>query len=58
VDAGSVRIITWKERRQNPAHRYAIAYSLCAAAAAVATLVVTYSALLLRMHAATEWLVR
>jgi len=32
--------------------------SLCAAAAMVATLAVTYSGLLVRVHAATEWLVR
>ncbi len=52
------RLIAWKERRRNPTNRYSIGYSLCAAAAAVAILAVTYSALLLRMHAATEWLVR
>jgi hypothetical protein len=61
--AGSVntrveRLIAWKELRRNPARGYSVGYALCAAAGAVATLAVTYSALLVRMHAATEWLVR
>jgi hypothetical protein len=61
--AGSVntrveRLIAWKELRRNPASGYSVGYALCAAAGAVAALAVTYSALLVRMHAATEWLVR
>jgi hypothetical protein len=33
-------------------------YMLCAAAVVVAILAVTYGDLLVRVHAATEWLVR
>ena len=61
--AGSVntrvaRLIAWKERRQAVSSGYSSRYVLYAAAAAVVTLAVTYSALLARMHTATEWLVR
>jgi len=51
------RLIAWKDRRLKPSG-YSVGYAVCAAAGAVAVLAVTYSALLVRMHAATEWLVR
>lgn len=53
------RLIAWSEDRRVPTGR---GYSLwCAAGAAlalVAAFAVTYSALLVRVHSATEWLVR
>jgi beta-lactamase regulating signal transducer with metallopeptidase domain len=58
VNARVERLIAWTERRQSPAQGYSLGYALCAAAALVATLAVTYSGMLIRVHAATEWLVR
>jgi hypothetical protein len=58
LNARVERLITWTERRQNAAPGYSLAYALFAAAAVVATLAVTYSGLLMRVHTATEWLVR
>jgi beta-lactamase regulating signal transducer with metallopeptidase domain len=58
VNARVERLISWKERSKNLAKPYSTGYSLCAAAATVAALAVSYHALLLGMHAATEWLVR
>jgi beta-lactamase regulating signal transducer with metallopeptidase domain len=57
VNARVERLIAWTEQRQGP-QGYSLAYALCAAAAVMATLVVSYSGLLVRVHAATEWLVR
>ncbi|MGA9511926.1 MAG: M56 family metallopeptidase [Candidatus Sulfotelmatobacter sp.] len=57
VNARVERLIAWTER-QSSAPKYSLRYSLCAAAAVVATLAVSYSALLVRVHAVTEWLVR
>jgi beta-lactamase regulating signal transducer with metallopeptidase domain len=58
VNARVERLIAWTERRQNPPLGYSLVYLLCAAAAVILTLTVTYSQLLVRVHAATEWLVR
>jgi beta-lactamase regulating signal transducer with metallopeptidase domain len=58
VNARVERLIAWTEPRNSPAKKYSWAYPLCAAIAVVAMLVVTYSELLVRVHAATEWLVR
>jgi beta-lactamase regulating signal transducer with metallopeptidase domain len=58
VNARVERLVAWADRQQNPAKGYSLRYALCAAAAAVITLAVTYSELLVRVHAATEWLVR
>jgi beta-lactamase regulating signal transducer with metallopeptidase domain len=58
VNARVERLIAWGERRSTPAPRYSWGYALCTAAAVVVTVVVTYSQLLVRVHAATEWLVR
>ena len=57
VNARVERLIAWTEGRSS-APRYSVRYSLCAAAAVVATLAVSYSTLLVQVHAATEWLVR
>jgi hypothetical protein len=58
LKARVARLIAWTERPQNAAPGYSLGYALCAAAAVVATLVLTYSELLVRVHTATEWLVR
>jgi hypothetical protein len=52
------RLIAWTEPPPVPAKEYSWRYALCAVVAVVATLAVTYSTLLVRVHAATEWLVR
>jgi beta-lactamase regulating signal transducer with metallopeptidase domain len=58
VNARVERLIAWTERPQNAAPRYSLGYALCAAVAVGATLVLTYGELLVRVHTATEWLVR
>jgi beta-lactamase regulating signal transducer with metallopeptidase domain len=58
VNARVERLIAWTEQKRSPAPGYSLVYPLCTAAAVVATLAVTYSQLLVRVHAATEWLVR
>jgi len=58
VNARVERLIAWTERRQNAGPGYSLGYALWAAVAVVAALAVTYSELLVRVHAATEWLVR
>jgi len=58
VNARVERLIAWKEPRQIPASGHSLGYALCSAIAVVGGLAVMYSALLVRMHAATEWLVR
>jgi beta-lactamase regulating signal transducer with metallopeptidase domain len=58
VNARVERLIAWTERRPRPAKGYSLRYTVCAAAAVVFTLALTYSGLLIRVHAATEWLVR
>jgi beta-lactamase regulating signal transducer with metallopeptidase domain len=58
VNARVERLIEWAERHQDAAPEYLLRYALCAAIAGVATLAVTYSEALVRVHAATEWLMR
>lgn len=58
VNARVQRLIAWTEHRQSLAPRHSLGYALCAAVAVMSTLAVTYSELLVRVHAATEWLVR
>jgi beta-lactamase regulating signal transducer with metallopeptidase domain len=58
LNARVERLIAWTERRQNTAPRYSLGYVLFTAAVVATTLAVTYSQLLVRVHAATEWLVR
>jgi beta-lactamase regulating signal transducer with metallopeptidase domain len=52
------RLLAWTERRPTAATKYSWGYAICAAIAAAGALAVTYSQLLVRVHAATEWLVR
>ena len=58
LNARVERLISWTEPRPRQAPRYSTGYALCAAFTVVATLAITYSGLLVRVHAATEWLVR
>jgi hypothetical protein len=58
VNARVERLLAWTEPRQSAAREYSWAYVLTTAAAVVVTLGLTYSELLVRVHAATEWLVR
>jgi hypothetical protein len=58
VNARVERLIAWTEQRQSAVPSYSLRYCLCAAAAIMATLAVSYGTLLVRVHAATEWLVR
>lgn len=58
VNARVERLIAWTEQRQSQAPGYSLVYPLCTAAAVAVTLAVTYGQLLVRVHAATEWLVR
>lgn len=57
LNARVERLIAWSERRQSP-QGYSLARALGAASAVMVALIVTYSGLLVRVHAATEWLVR
>ena len=58
VNARVGRLIAWEERRQNPISGSSLRYATFAAVALVAALAVSYSQMLVGMHAATEWLVR
>jgi len=58
VNARVERLIAWTERRQIPAPGYPCVYALFTVLAVVVTLAITYSQLLVRVHAATEWLVQ
>jgi beta-lactamase regulating signal transducer with metallopeptidase domain len=57
VNARVTRLVAWTERPQTPVSVYSWRHALCAAAT-LATLAVTYSGLLVRVHELTEWLVR
>ncbi len=58
VNARVQRLITWTERRESAAPGHSLRYALCLAVTVAVTLAVTYSELLVRVHTATEWLVR
>ncbi|MGB6401741.1 MAG: hypothetical protein WBF26_02750 [Candidatus Sulfotelmatobacter sp.] len=58
MNARVERLIAWTEPQQSQAPGYSLVYPLCTGAAVVVTVAVTYSQLLVRVHAATEWLVR
>jgi beta-lactamase regulating signal transducer with metallopeptidase domain len=58
VNARVERLLAWTEPRQSPTREYSWAFVLSATFAVVVTLGLTYSELLVRVHAATEWLVR
>jgi hypothetical protein len=58
VNARVERLIGWTERKQSPAKKWSVGYTLCSAAALLTPMALTYGQLLVRIHAATEWLVR
>ena len=58
VNARVERLIAWKDRSKVSPSPFSRPYALYSAVALAATLVVTYSQLLVHVHAATEWLVR
>ena len=58
VNARVERLIAWKDRSKVSPAPFSRPYALYSAVALAATLVVTYSQLLVHVHAATEWLVR
>jgi hypothetical protein len=53
-----IRLMTWTRRRQIATNAGWLEYSACAGAATVAMMVVTYGQLLVKMHEATEFLMR
>ena len=58
MNARVERLIAWCEERRVPAQTRSAWYGVGAALATVAVFAVTYSQLLVRVHTATEWLVR
>ena len=58
VNARVQRLIAWTERTASAAPGHSLKYALCVAVTVAVTLAVTYSELLVRVHTATEWLVR
>jgi beta-lactamase regulating signal transducer with metallopeptidase domain len=58
VNARVERLLAWSSPGQSQASELSPRFVLFAAATMLATLAVTYSQLLVRVHAATEWLVR
>jgi beta-lactamase regulating signal transducer with metallopeptidase domain len=58
LNARVERLLGWTEIRHSDAPQYSVRYLLCAAAVVALTFALTYSELLVRVHTATEWLVR
>jgi Zn-dependent protease with chaperone function len=58
MNARVERLITWCEERRVPAQTRSAWYGVGAAMATIAVFAVTYGQLLVRVHTATEWLVR
>ena len=58
VHARVERLIAWSEFHQRSRRNYSAWYGLAVAIAAIAVFSITYGQLLVRVHAATEWLVR
>lgn len=58
MNARVERLIAWEQGQKVPAQRYSSWYGLWAGLAMVAGLALTYGPLLVRVHMATEWLVR
>jgi Zn-dependent protease with chaperone function len=58
MNARVERLIAWSDERFVSTRRFSPWYGLGAAAATAALFAVTYSQLLVRVHTATEWLVR
>jgi Zn-dependent protease with chaperone function len=58
MNARVERLIAWSEERLAVPRRFSPWYAVCALLAMIAGFAVTYGQLLLRVHTATEWLVR
>ena len=58
MNARVERLVSWSEERRIPSQKYSLWYGVCGSLATVALLAVSYSQLLVRVHTATEWLVR
>ena len=58
MNARVERLIAWNEARLVPTQRHSPWYAIGASVVTLATFAFTYSHLLLRVHSATEWLVR
>jgi Zn-dependent protease with chaperone function len=58
MNARVARLIAWSDERLVSAQRFSLGYALSATIAATAVFAGTYSQLLVRVHTATEWLVR
>jgi Zn-dependent protease with chaperone function len=58
MNARVERLVAWSSERRVPPQKYSPWYGLGAAAVTVAVFAVSYSSLLVHVHAATEWLVR
>jgi Zn-dependent protease with chaperone function len=58
MNARVERLVAWTEDRRVPVPKYSPWYGVSAALATVALLAVSYSHMLVRVHTATEWLVR
>lgn len=58
MNARVERLIAWSDRRAASRRGFSAWYGLAAAAATVAVFAVTYGQLLVRVHTATEWLVK
>jgi beta-lactamase regulating signal transducer with metallopeptidase domain len=58
VNARVERLIAWPERQNAASEKLSLTYALFASLVAAATLAVTYGELLVKVHVATEWLVR
>jgi Zn-dependent protease with chaperone function len=58
VNARVERLIAWCDERRVPPQKYSAWFGVVAGLATVAVLTVTYSQVLVRIHVATEWLVR
>jgi len=58
MNARVERLIAWEQGQKAPARSYFLWYGLCVGLAMVAGFAVIYGQLLVRVHTATEWLVR
>jgi Zn-dependent protease with chaperone function len=58
MNARVERLVAWSSQRRVTPQRYSRWYGMCAAAVTVAVFAASYSSVLVRVHAATEWLVR
>ena len=58
MNARVERLIAWSDKRRAPSQNFSPLYGLGATLASVAVFALTYSQLLVRVHTATEWLVR